>query len=316
MTSWCRWLLLALVLISGTSGSVGQTVRAHASEADVLRKTEERQFMDCWRWTSPAVATGNRIGEMMFVGITHRHRRWVDTDYYVGFVTAAKSAQGRVTATLADGTALRVEERTSTNTALVSNIESLVFELSRAQFEQGAAAGMQVIVDASGQRIPLNFPKNLFSAVLKKCEGKLDILPRLLDQQEAAVSQAQSIEGTGGITGQLFSMTRGGEVRYGAGQMVYLLPANAYTEDLLDEIRTLDGKMHTAANDPVWPHVQTCQADGNGNFEFTDLAPGAYLLWGSVTWQIPGRYGLETTGGMNSGSAIVKEGKPTRLMLN
>lgn len=113
--------------------------------------------------------------------------------------------------------------------------------------------------------------------------------PRQLTTPQATPPQAASPEptipfdesalqpfagkGTSTITGQAFLKTAGGEVRYGAGNDVSLIPVTPYTTERV--------KAFVAARDPILAgilaqfidlrlhkYTRKVVADGSGNFEF------------------------------------------------
>lgn len=99
--------------------------------------------------------------------------------------------------------------------------------------------------------------------------------------------------GSGTIQGQAFLKTRGGDVRYGAGNTVSLIPVNAYSKEVWQA--SLLGEV--AVKDPRWiKYVRECVADGSGNFEFTKIPAGEYYLECPIFWEVPGPNGLFRSG--------------------
>lgn len=97
-------------------------------------------------------------------------------------------------------------------------------------------------------------------------------------------------KGTGRITGQLFAKTRGGDVKIGAGVLVFLRPSTPYNDSIRDMIFVQ--RVIPVGLDPLYEkhYVHTTTTDGNGNFEFTDLPEGKYRLIGQFGWEVPGSY--------------------------
>ncbi|MFJ1336791.1 hypothetical protein ACIKP7_01465 [Pseudomonas caricapapayae] len=130
----------------------------------------------------------------------------------------------------------------------------------------------------------------------------------------AAEYDALPKTGTGALTGQVFMRTVGGDVKFGAGSDVYLLPVTSYSKQWYAESyiagRTLENPDPRARQGQV--HTQ---ADGNGNFTFTDLPPGNYFLSSTVTWQAPTQYGLLPQGGVVAKIVTIADGKQTKEML-
>ncbi|WP_350025869.1 hypothetical protein [Pseudomonas fulva] len=120
--------------------------------------------------------------------------------------------------------------------------------------------------------------------------------------------------GTGTVTGQAFLRTVGGEVKYGAGSDVYLQPVTAYTTQWY-EVNVLGGRQ-LASPDPRANQGQlSTQADGSGNFSFTNVPPGKYYLSAAIRWSAPSQYGLLPQGGVIVKTIAVSDGNQTTQML-
>lgn len=92
--------------------------------------------------------------------------------------------------------------------------------------------------------------------------------------------------GTAEVKGQAFLKTEGGEVKFGAGETVSLIPATAYSEEILGYIQNYT-YIRAEGVDPRWKeHIKTTVADGNGNFEFIGVPAGAYYLECPIYWKI------------------------------
>lgn len=95
--------------------------------------------------------------------------------------------------------------------------------------------------------------------------------------------------GSGTVKGQAFLMTKGGEVRKGAGQTITLRPATDYAQKLVAhmKLRSLGYLPPDAAE-----FDRTTIADADGRFEFKDVAPGGYIVAGNVSWSVfyPGTF--------------------------
>ncbi|OGW44104.1 MAG: hypothetical protein A2Y66_05560 [Nitrospirae bacterium RBG_13_41_22] len=106
-------------------------------------------------------------------------------------------------------------------------------------------------------------------------------------------------DGTSTIQGQAFLKTRGGEVRYAAGNTVTLIPATSYSREIWQA--SLRGEF-LSNKDPRWyNYVREVIADGFGNFEFKNIPAGEYYIECPIFWEVPGQYGLQSTG------AVVKK---------
>lgn len=104
--------------------------------------------------------------------------------------------------------------------------------------------------------------------------------------------------GTAAIEGQAFLKTRGGDVKYGAGNAVLLLPATTYSSEWAQ--RMIAGGDMPDLDDRAQEYARRTTADGQGRFRFAELPAGEYIVLTTVTWEIPGvgRYsGMSTQGG-------------------
>ncbi|WP_175185685.1 prealbumin-like fold domain-containing protein [Achromobacter animicus] len=103
--------------------------------------------------------------------------------------------------------------------------------------------------------------------------------------------------GTGGLTGQAFLRTEGGDVKTAAGSTVYIEPATSVTKQRFEVTckgrKALAGKQDPRAD----KFIRETIADAEGKFKFNDLPPGAYYLITHVRWSAPTRYGLSPQGG-------------------
>ena len=151
-----------------------------------------------------------------------------------------------------------------------------------------------------------------------------------------------SKNGSGKISGQLFAKTRGGDIKQGAGEYVYLFPATAYVKDIISQLRTKEqpaleqfGLLKEQC-DPMWVNslrtpinavfdstfqsdvicklAKQVQCDGSSGFEFTNLPAGEYYVEAAISWVI--------TSGPNgsSGATIrrfvtVKDGENSKIVM-
>lgn len=89
--------------------------------------------------------------------------------------------------------------------------------------------------------------------------------------------------GTADITGQAFAKMLSGDVKYAAGEFVYLMPVTTYTTELWNRIN-LKGE-HVGLQDPrLDTYIRKVRADGEGRFEFATIPPGEYYVETSVSW--------------------------------
>jgi len=120
-------------------------------------------------------------------------------------------------------------------------------------------------------------------------------------------------EGTCAVTGQAFLKTRGGDVKYGAGNTVQLIPYTTMIREMREKRKNfqLFQKPDQAATDYIQSTFREAIADGNGNFEFTDIPAGDYLLECTITWKVLN----QTTGGTAEAIVSVKEGETKKVVL-
>jgi len=109
--------------------------------------------------------------------------------------------------------------------------------------------------------------------------------------------------GSSTIIGQVFLKTRGAEVRVGAGNEVELVPLIPYTQERLQRA-TINGE-DIAPRDPrLAQYIRKTIADVQGNFEFTGIPAGEYIIYCLIQWEYGTQYGTATTGG--DAFAIIK----------
>ncbi|MHB9075593.1 MAG: hypothetical protein ACYC6G_18975 [Desulfobaccales bacterium] len=119
--------------------------------------------------------------------------------------------------------------------------------------------------------------------------------------------------GTGSISGQAFLKTVGGDVKYGAGSSVFLIPNTPYYIEYFKHAAS----GHTIQNiDPkAGNYVRQTVGDGQGKFEFVNVPPGEYILLTEVTWGVPTQYGIRKSGGDIVKSISMKDGDKLKILL-
>jgi hypothetical protein len=85
------------------------------------------------------------------------------------------------------------------------------------------------------------------------------------------------------ITGQAFSNTKGGEVRYAAGRTVYLHPATSYATEYFN-IQVVLGSFMTNPDQRFLQFEKKTVSDATGNFEFKNLPAGKYYVVTEFGW--------------------------------
>lgn len=125
--------------------------------------------------------------------------------------------------------------------------------------------------------------------------------------------------GTSTIAGQAFLKTRSGDVKFGAGNHVFLVPVTPYTEEDFDRAIVADEKLTPIPPDVlrrIASHCKMTIADGSGNFDFQGVGTGMYFVECPITWEILGPYGIPfQTGGMAYARATVGPGESVRVVV-
>src|SRR4051794_4753231 len=99
--------------------------------------------------------------------------------------------------------------------------------------------------------------------------------------RQGAVNESEFLPyagtGSSAIQGQAFLKTRAGEVRFGAGNAVYMVPATNFTREWYDRAVVAGENLAAAdpdANSKIATYERHTTADGNGNFEFRNIPAG------------------------------------------
>ena len=91
--------------------------------------------------------------------------------------------------------------------------------------------------------------------------------------------------GTGIVTGQLFLKTRGGDIKFGAGNKIQLDPVTNYSLQWYKESYLKHHKL--SPPDPRYlEHIIKTISDGDGRFTFRNVPAGDYFCIGGVFWEI------------------------------
>lgn len=121
--------------------------------------------------------------------------------------------------------------------------------------------------------------------------------------------------GTATVEGQAFLKTRGGDVKFGAGNPVYLLPYSAHsfawyaslTAGRTENAPTIDPGLAAVTRKTV--------AGGDGRFKFEDIPAGPYLVLTIVDWQVAGAYSTRTQGGFVGAPVTAEGGKTANVIV-
>ena len=116
--------------------------------------------------------------------------------------------------------------------------------------------------------------------------------------------------------GQAFKKTVGGDVKYGAGNSVYLYPLTPYFSEVLSLFAQRDAFTRVYVDPTALRYKRTAVADAQGHFKFSNVLPGRYYLETSITWGIPTANGIETTGGPATAIiAVEQDGETIEVIL-
>lgn len=125
-----------------------------------------------------------------------------------------------------------------------------------------------------------------------------------------------AITGTATIKGQAFTKTRGGDVKFAAGNMISMNPVTTYSTEWFNR-NVLSGEFLSPSDTKIDPFNKTTIADGNGNFKFTNLPAGEYYIVTNIIWEVPSAPAgyLKPTGGILAQKVIVKDGETVEIIL-
>jgi hypothetical protein len=86
--------------------------------------------------------------------------------------------------------------------------------------------------------------------------------------------------------GEAVVTLKGGEVKKGAEDMVFLIPATPYTREWFDQAIVREKTI--AGSDPrSLRATRSTTTDRLGRFTFANLPPGEYFLTCDITWDVP-----------------------------
>ena len=119
--------------------------------------------------------------------------------------------------------------------------------------------------------------------------------------------------GSATIKGQAFLRTRGGEVRLGAGSTATLDPATPTATDWFGQVGNIASRFSELPAEPRFVKARrTTVIDAQGNFQFSGLAPGRYIVRSIVTWEVAG----EDQGGLVADTVNLAPGETKSLILH
>ncbi len=122
--------------------------------------------------------------------------------------------------------------------------------------------------------------------------------------------------GTGVVVGQAFAKSVQGDVKLAAGEMVELVPLTTYTRERFERA-TLNEERLEPRDPRLTKYIRKTVANATGDFEFTDVPPGDYLVFCDIRWAVE-----DTTvfpikvGGLAYGEVSVKEGGRHKVIVS
>lgn len=124
--------------------------------------------------------------------------------------------------------------------------------------------------------------------------------------------------GTASLHGQAFLTTRGGDVKLGAGRPVTIDPATPYALEWHAQVAGDVSRFNQLPPDSLFRKAhRAATIDAQGNFRFTALPPGKYIVRSTVTWEAPtAGYGLSMQGGVVADTITLVAGEQRELILN
>lgn len=120
--------------------------------------------------------------------------------------------------------------------------------------------------------------------------------------------------GTATITGQAFLKTRGGTVKYAAGNEVFLNPVTTYSTQWYNNAY-LHSRPMTPVDSRINQYIFSTIADGEGKFTFLNISEGDYYLSTSVFWEVPTQYSTGLQGGILCKKITVKKDEHNKIIL-
>ena len=127
--------------------------------------------------------------------------------------------------------------------------------------------------------------------------------------------------GSAKLSGEAFLKTRGGDVRYGAGSQILLIPATAYAREFVEQdLVRMKKEIEPPLDHRLYDIIRSTQADSKGKFIFSNIPGGTYILYTSITWEVPqfsrtlGSYS-SSTGGPVWQEITVQDGEQRLIIL-
>jgi len=213
----------------------------------------------------------------------------------------------------ADGQGYAIIKRDFTTTG--AKVPWVMMSLERSQIEAAAQTGKRFTVTSGKNTFGFDITGKQFANLLTDAD-KRDTYALARKHQEkfdASALVPYTTKGSAKVTGQAFLKTRGGDIKVGAGNDVYLVPATLWALGVFDLVEQgySFSQLPNEQRIQLTRAVRSTQADAGGNFEFTDLPAGEYQLETKITWAA----GKNTTGGRVMRKITLSEGQTQKVML-
>lgn len=105
-----------------------------------------------------------------------------------------------------------------------------------------------------------------------------------------------SAQGNCSLSGQAFLTTQGGDVKYAAGRSITLMPDTPYNYEWFVQSIVLNSKYENH-NPRANQYSRRAVADAQGNFTFTGIPAGQYIVYTKIDWTyFNGQYNQQTGG--------------------
>lgn len=123
--------------------------------------------------------------------------------------------------------------------------------------------------------------------------------------------------GTAIIEGQAFLKTRGGDVKYGAGNPVFLMPHSSHSFAWYASMTKGREKDQPTIDPGLAGVTRKTVAGGDGRFRFEGVPAGSYLILTIVDWQSATGYrgSLQTQGGFVGAPVTAESSKTTSVIV-
>jgi len=135
--------------------------------------------------------------------------------------------------------------------------------------------------------------------------------------------------GNSTILGQAFLKTRGGDVKLAAGNPVVLFPASEYISFVFStmaaiattgtkypitraDMLALSKKITEGVDARILRFKRVATVDAAGNFEFSGLPAGEYMLFCAIYWET----GMGETGGLTHATVRIGDNDARKVILN